>query len=318
MIKTATDFTNALDYLKNENTDYPSILTERMDSYEFNNSMKIIESQLNNLYEKIRITEDLKNYCKTYIINQIQLKEQQFKEKLKIIEDISDQYRDTEYISYTVPINDNTEIIKDRDGAIINNMIVEDNLLKQSNNIIQQAKISSIDFKTQNECYSNTSQNLIDNNIGSRSYYIINEPVYNGIDEEYIILFSRSYECNYIDLKLSNCIIKKCIAITDNNMEKEIKVNTVLEKINIKSIKLIINSSIYEYVNIKELSLRQDGYNILNKDNIEANNSTSKTENIIINKEKQRANNIIEDYNQQYKQYIKSKENVQKRNLLNI
>lgn len=317
MIKTASDFTNALDYLKKENNNYPSILTERMDSYEFNNSMKIIESQLNNLYEKIRITEDLKNYCKTYIINQIQLKEQQFKEKLKIIEDISNQYRDTEYISYTVSTNDNSEIIKDRDGSIINNMIIEDNLLKQSSNLIQKAKLSSIDFKTDNECYSNTAQNLIDNNIGSRSYYIVNEPIYNGIDEIYTILFSRSYECNYIDLKLSNCIIKECKIIANDNTEKKVKINTIFNKTKIKGIKLIINSSQYEYVNIKELSLKQDGYNIFNTAQ-EVINNTLKTEDIIINKEKQRANNTIEDYNKEYKQHIKSIKQVNNRNLLNI
>ena len=58
MINTANNFDEAITYLKDSNNKYPNTLTEKMDSNSFNESMKAIEDKLNNLYEKIKITED--------------------------------------------------------------------------------------------------------------------------------------------------------------------------------------------------------------------------------------------------------------------
>ena len=41
--------------------------------------MQNMESQLNELYEKTRLLEDIRDYCKQYILSIIQMKEQDLK-----------------------------------------------------------------------------------------------------------------------------------------------------------------------------------------------------------------------------------------------
>lgn len=105
MLKTSEDLNTAIEFVTTENVTYPSLIEDRLSSVQFNNSMQNIESQLNELYEKTRLLEDIRDYCKQYILSIIQMKEQDFKEKLKIIEDVADQFRDKDSISYTVPFN---------------------------------------------------------------------------------------------------------------------------------------------------------------------------------------------------------------------
>ena len=316
MIQAENNFNSALKFIKDENSIYPSSTKEQMVSADFNNSMQTIENQLNNLYEKIRVLEDIRDYCKTFILEIIRLKEQEFKEKLKIIEDISDQYRDTEYISYTVPFEYSSEIIKDRDGTIINSMITTNNQLEQSGNISEKAVLSSITQESNTACYNNTYKNLINNESG-RSYYIIDEPIYGGVLEKCSVLFNNSYECNFISISASNCTIKDCKIITlDDDSGIDIQNNEAFELTKIKGIQFSLVCTKYQFNSVEELNNLNDSYDSL------YNNSYNRTSNTVIvkdmvshsetvNKEK-----VSNDYLRDYKLWQKDKNIIDERNIL--
>ena len=317
MINTANNFDEAIIYLKDSNNKYPNTLTEKMDSNSFNESMKAIEDKLNNLYEKIRITEDLNKYCKNYIIEQIRLKEKQFKEKLKIIENLRDQFSDVEYISYNVPFEVSEDVIKDRDGSIIKNMIVEDTILKQSSVTIENIPLSTVTFYNDSSCYYNNSQsNLIDNNASS-SYYLLNEPQYNGITETYNILFNKNYFCNFIDISLVNCDIKQCLLILTDSSKIEVEANTYFNVKEIKGIELKINCNKYKYTNTSELNTNNDSYNeLLNSSYLRKTNDIL-LKNIISNEEQVKSINELNKYNKEYEEKISINKEITNKNQLN-
>lgn len=314
MIKTASDLESAIEYLKKESIEYPTVLTEKMDSNAFNQSFKNIENQLNTLYEKIRITEDLKQYCKNYVLEQIGLKQQQFKEKLKVIEDLADQYLEKEYVVYTIPIEYNSEIVKDRDGNVISNINFINNELQQTNTTIQTCRMASINFFSNQDCYSNNANNLL-NNMNSCSYYIVDEPFYDGIDETYTILFNTTYDLNYIDLSLANSQIKRCLLILTDNSEQEIEVNTTFSTIKAKGIKIIIHSDNYTFINIKELNTGYiDEYVFFNSNNKISNSNLLKED--IVNAEKVYSENELKKFIIEHNSYIKEVEKINQKNIL--
>lgn len=306
------DFESAIEYLKKESTQYPSLLTDKMDSVTFNQSFNNIESQLNQLYEKIRITEDLRQYCKNYVLEQINLKQQQFKEKLKIIEDLSDQYLEKEYIVYNVPISYNSDIIKDRDGNIISNMIITSNVLRQANTTIQTCKMASIDFSSNQECYTNNFNNLLKEN-NCYSYYAFDEP-HNGIDETYTILFDKTYEANYIELSLANCSFRCFLIMADDNSEKEVN-GSFFEETKIKGIKLIIHCDDYTYINAQELNSKNLQNYSLKKSDIE-NYNTVFLKDKIENAEQEYSTDIINNFRKDHINYLEELEKVNQKNIL--
>ena len=52
-----------------------------------------LEKHINTLYEKIRLLEDADEFANTYMTNKIIQKTKQLREALKIIEDVSDEYK---------------------------------------------------------------------------------------------------------------------------------------------------------------------------------------------------------------------------------
>ena len=183
MLKTSEDLNTAIEFVTTENVTYPSLIEDRLSSVQFNNSMQNMESQLNELYEKTRLLEDIRDYCKQYILSIIQMKEQDFKEKLKIIEDVADQFRDKDSISYTVPFQYCSDIITDRDGTMINKMNIINGSLGQSYTLIDTAKISNISYTTNAQCYNNNYNDIL-NGLSGCSYYILDNPIYGGVVEK--------------------------------------------------------------------------------------------------------------------------------------
>ena len=102
----STDFVdnsdNILEILKYTEGDYPSGMGEGLSSSEYNNNMSIIELRLNVLYQKIKYMQELVDYTKNYVISEIKNKNEEFKEKLKIISEVTDIYRDQSSVGQIV------------------------------------------------------------------------------------------------------------------------------------------------------------------------------------------------------------------------
>lgn len=119
---TEQNISDVISELAKERTLVPIEISDIMSSNELNTSFNYIEQELNNLYDSIRMLEQLGNYTKEYVTQQIETKENQFKEYLKTIEDVADLYQDTNSVSYLIQFLASKDTIRDRDGSIIPQM----------------------------------------------------------------------------------------------------------------------------------------------------------------------------------------------------
>ncbi len=284
-----------------------------MDSGIFNYSMRAIEEQLNSLYEKIRLLEDVRDYTKEYVLRSIQEKEALFKEKLKIIEDVSDQYRDTDSIAYNVPFLYNSMTIKDRDGSNVPAMNIISGVLQQSGSVVTDAVISNISHTSSHVCYNNSYNNLLAKDAG-RSCYVLDEPVYGGLKEEVSIIFDRSYNCNILNIALSNCSVENYTLIPSGK-EVNAQINTYIDRQSITDIKLNLLCDKYQLNNIQELNEKQDSFDLLKHDSYKAKSSMILKDMSIENQSKKTIQNG-KNFNIASSQYAEDKASVDKRNML--
>lgn len=252
MINTANDFQSALTFLEMETDSYPDAPGDNMSAYDYNQSMQAIETHLNALYEKICTLEDVNAYCRTFLIKEIQEKEEAYRKKLTIIEETSDQYRDRSYIAYTVPIQQSADTIRDRDGSVIERMDIVDGRLEQHAIQSNTLAIASIDHTSDALLYENTYKNLIGGHSG-RSYYLSAMPIYNGVSEEVTVNFTGTVPCNIVNLSLSNCTASDIRLINEENGEEPLDdTNETFATKNVKGLKFTLHCDKYEYVMVPE------------------------------------------------------------------
>lgn len=315
MIKTSIDLNNAIKFVTTENVSYPSTIQNEMSSSQFNTSMQNIETQLNELYEKIRLLEDIRDYCKQYVLTMIQTKEQSFKEKLKVIEDISDQFRDIESISYIVPFQYCTDVITDRDGTIINKMNINNGYLEQSYTLLDTAKISNISYTTNAQCYNNSYNDILDDLVG-RSYYILDDVMYGGIIENCTIMFDKNYDCNLFNLSISNTQIKNIKLITNKDNEISIKANDATVINTIKGLKFDLVSKDYQIKSIEELNKSIDAYSKLSSNNYKRGNLDNKEKDMIVQAESIEHSNNVSEYLNEYSNWKQKSNSIMNKNIL--
>lgn len=315
MLKTSEDLNTAIEFVTTENVTYPSLIEDRLSSVQFNNSMQNIESQLNELYEKTRLLEDIRDYCKQYILSIIQMKEQDFKEKLKIIEDVADQFRDKDSISYTVPFQYCSDIITDRDGTMINKMNIINGSLGQSYTLIDTAKISNISYTTNAQCYNNNYNDIL-NGLSGRSYYILDNPIYGGVVENCTVMFDKNYDCNLFNIEVSNTQIKNIKLITDKDTEIPINENDTTVINTIKGLKFDLVSKDYQIKNIEEANNTTDSSAKLSSNNYKRDNLDIVTKNMVIQAESIDKSDNVSEYSNEYYKWKKDFNNVTNKNIL--
>ena len=249
MINTAQDFETSIARVSEAAAVYNPQLNNEMNSAEFNNIFTTLESQINNLYEKVRLLEDIKNYTKDFVIRAIDERRQQLIENLKIIEAGVDDFSNKDYISVGVPFETEVGEILDRDGTIIPNLVLEDgNLVLASNDTtikevldiksngpVQLLEVApevisdTLTFDTlitertawmpyhTAELFNEGTLDILDSK-PYRSVYDAEEPTVNGLIVEYKISFDTlSGGCNYFDLSPINCEIEN-IELTAGNI----------------------------------------------------------------------------------------------------
>lgn len=204
MIANTKDLTSALNYIETENTLYPDKMQDKMDAAIFNTAFRRIESQLNELYEKIRQIEEVDAFCRTYVKSVIEVKEEKLRESLKIIQDAASTFQDKRSVAVLVPfIGDNTPI-RDRDGSVIGRMSVKNEQLEMQSDVLEEATFSAISSVPNVSRYNSSYQRILLGHPGT-SFYSLQKQPEQGIKEDVVLTLSRPSECNYLAIHAVNC-----------------------------------------------------------------------------------------------------------------
>lgn len=257
------DFSEKIKYLL-DNTKNISLEKQNMylNSNIINNNFKIIENELNSMYEKTRILEDIIDYMKLYINNEIENYMLDCRNLLKDIEILSDinLKEEINYTAINVPFIYNTLEYIDRDGTVLKNCDIYNNKIVLSQNKDITVQINSVSI-VRNEALFNleTINDNKDNIIYNKPYlieYELDSIVNNGINELIRLNFNKEEIINTVRIDLINCNLKSIRYIYANNIiEEEENLNTEnIENKKIIGIEFLINASNYD-INKKNINI---------------------------------------------------------------
>ena len=260
------DFSEKIKYLLDNTKDiYLEKQNLYLNSNIINNNFKTIENELNFMYEKTRILEDIIDYMKLYINNEIKNYMLDCRNLLKDIEILSDinLKEEINYTAINVPFIYNTLEYLDRDGTVLKNCDIYNNKIVLSRNKDITVQINSISI-IRNEVLFNleTFDDNKDNIIYNKPYlvkYELDSIVKNGIDELVRINFNKEEIINTLKIDLINCNLKSIKYIYSNNIiEEEENLNTKnIENKKLIAIEFLINASNYK-INKKNIDINTD------------------------------------------------------------
>lgn len=268
----STDFVdnsdNILKILGYTEGDYPSGMGEGLSSSEYNSNMSIIELRLNVLYQKIKYMQELVDYTKNYVISEIKNRNEEFKEKLKIISEVTDIYRDQSSVAQIVYLTQCNEQITDRDGSIVKPMVISDKKLVPPGNTVSSLRINSIVNNSSAIKYSSNYENLKNGEAGS-AIYLSDNIMAGGLDENVNIQFDEGSSINYIDIPVINGDIATYEITYTNDSKKEITpLDKYIEAADIKEILIKIKSRNYTEIN-QQVSKKKRGSIFDSTDDVE-------------------------------------------------
>ena len=220
-----------------------------MNSVAINSNFSKIESNLNILYERVRILEELIDYARVYVSNEIDETIKDCRNLLSEIENINDLiFDDTKnFIITNVPLtnNDSAQYI-DRDGSLLKTCEVYNNVITLSGTIKDTVEVDTVSFKSTEQVYENNPKSLI-NNEAYRSFYLLDSIPNNGITETITLGFDRARNINSIKVKLANCKIIGIIYIHEDNTEFHDNgdVKGIMPIRALKAVRLLINATTY-------------------------------------------------------------------------
>lgn len=268
----STDFVdnsdNILKILGYTEGDYPSGMGEGLSSSEYNSNMSIIELRLNVLYQKIKYMQELVDYTKNYVISEIKNRNEEFKEKLKIISEVTDIYRDQNSVAQIVYLTQCNEQITDRDGSIVKPMVISDKKLVPPGNTVSSLRINSVVNNSSAIKYSSNYENLKNGEAGS-AIYLSDNIMAGGLDENVNIQFDEGSSINYIDIPVINGDIDTYEITYTNDSKKEITpLDKYIEAADIKEILIKIKSRNYTEIN-QQVSKKKRGSIFDSTDDVE-------------------------------------------------
>ena len=215
---TEKNISDIINELSEEKILIPIKLSETMLSDEANMTFEYIETELNTIYDKIRLLEQLHNYTEVFVKEQINKKENQFKAYLKTIEDVSDLYQDNNSVSYLIQFLASKDTIRDRNGSIIQQMDINNHLLEMPGTILAKANLNNIIHKSDIDCYNNTYNNLLKEKPGV-SIYFADNPFVGGILEQVQTTISNPQTYNYIGLDITNAQLLDPTVVHESSSE---------------------------------------------------------------------------------------------------
>lgn len=239
------DLDESIDFLVNSNIDENiSEQKKYLDSSILNDNFKIIENKINKCYEKFRMLEDVINYAKTYINNEINQIIEECRNTIKEVENMNDLYSKVynNYILINIPlINNDNEQFTDRDNTILPKCGISNKALTMTSDINATAAINNISIlRNEQNSYNNEDEIIL--NKPYRSEYLLDHISEDGVEEIININFKEVYSINTLKIKTSNCNVKHIIYIYENNEEtvNEDITNEIFSTVKVKSIKIPI------------------------------------------------------------------------------
>lgn len=235
------------DQIKNDMKYQNKFMNSEIADFNFNK----IENNLNTLYERIRSLEELIDYAKMYVGNEIDEVISDCRGLLNEIENMNDlSFNDAKNYTITnVPLinNDSAQYV-DRDGSSLKTCEVYNNIISLSGTVKDNIEINTVTTKSTEQVYENNPDALV-NGEPYRTHYLLDNVAKNGITETITLNFNGVKNINSIKVKLSNCKIDGIIYIHEDNTESyDSNTSTakgIIPNRTVKAIKLLINANTY-------------------------------------------------------------------------
>lgn len=281
---------NNFDYNKNlkyviENKVNVSDIKEQnnvLDSKSYNQTFENIQNNLNLLYEKTRILQDMMAYSTLFIKNEIDESVAECKDLLKSIEDNRDLIKDSAYINYNIKLQSIFDTYSDRNNSPIKGVEFYNGSITLNNNLIEDIKCNNVEISGEslNSNIMNSKDDIIEEK-SYRSFYMFDRPQKNPVREKIILNFEQTKTINKINFITSNAKIESIEFTDDNNKVQTLtKYDTNLFKNkNVK--KMVISISCDNYM------ASQINYNdVKDKDFWDIINNIKNDENLLVDKKK--------------------------------
>lgn len=230
MIDNQAQLQSVIDYCK-QDLDYSNMrFSNEMKSAVANFIFTDIENNINELYQKIRLLEDVKNYTKEFVVRSVQEKRTQLIEMLKTIEMLSDKVSNNKNTVLFVTHSDDT--LYDRNGEELPLLEVKDDVYVMPGtvsftdaviNIVNKGPVLDTKVKqtvSEEESYSSINYEAILNpdlfaegqllegdGLQHLDIWHNDEPVTGSLRVNYEINFAGKTKSNYLDFKLVDCKI---------------------------------------------------------------------------------------------------------------
>ena len=239
VIKTSDEL---VDTIKNLTTplDTPSgTFSKKMKSSEMNTVFQSIEDSFNKLYEKLRQLEDLDDFARRYIQNEFVKDKAAINGIIKDIEDASD--KDQEAVKKNISTSFSTgDVMYDRDGTAIDTAeVISGNLIMPYHIAAKKASVKNVITQDYEKVYRRV-------NIPAdeyRSFYALEKPAENGVEEIIQLLFDHDTEINFMNLSAFGANIEECYIITTDNSTVKTKPYGPIEKTVAKGIMIVLKST---------------------------------------------------------------------------
>lgn len=272
-IKNIFDFESKVNFLTESYTENISDNIKHQNSFMnseiANNNFTEIENNLNALYERIRVLEELIDYAKIYVNNEIDGVITECRGLLNEIENMNDMHFNDmkNYTVLNVPlINNDSAQYTDRDGTSLETCEIYNNIISLSGTVKDIADIKTVSVSSTEQVYENNPDDLVNNNV-YRSHYLLDNVASNGVTETITISFGEAKNINSIKIKLSNCNAYGIIYVHEDNTETNdtIAAKGIIPAKTVKAIKLLINSSNYVSKIITVNATAENKFDMLDK-----------------------------------------------------
>ena len=272
MINTAQDFESSLAFCMEEQTPFNRKITNDMSSSVFNNIFQELEDDINNLYEKIRILEDIKNYTKVFVVRAIEERRKKIVDTLKVIENSVDDFQNEDFVAQEVSFTQQLDNIIDRDGSSIDCFDVQNGrLIMPSTNISAKSLVAITNLgqikKFVNDYVSFSDSELVQEDTMETvehkpmiTIYESDQPVDGGLIVEYELTFNGRLFCNYFTMNPVNCEILEITVTDSDNQSYNLDPQNEFINTPIDIIKAKVKVKCPDYVRKSEMTVERCGY----------------------------------------------------------
>lgn len=245
MIANQTDLENTLEELRKIQEINIMDLSKKMSSDEFNFNNLTIYENLNLLYTKYRLLEDVKQYIENNLLDLIA------KKKKKIVEILTDIQKNMDIVTDDakgyIPLSYSwsKDKIIDRDGSFL--PIINDSFFNKNNvlDYSQEAEIISIIQNSKDTPYICKITN-------SSCYIAFNTDNIISVEDTVKIIFNKTSIINYISILHNEEISINAYYINKDKERIVVKLNQYIEPIIISELYLDINTKNYKKINREE------------------------------------------------------------------